>query len=226
MLYGTLNVSEKNSSKLIIFVHGFTGHINEHIFYNAARFFPPQGFDTFRFNLYGYEKDARKLTETSISEHATDLKTVIEYFRNDYSKIYTIGHSFGGHVVVRTSAPIDASVLWNPSPDVKELANELTLLEKIGFYIEHSNVDILVGKNFIEDAKHLPLIKDVLRSFNIPLKIIAAELTDEKVARETYFKHANNPKELSIIKGSSHCYDENDSEKKLFIETLNWIEKY
>ena len=36
IIYGTLNTSKKNSNILLIFVHGLTGHRDEHIFYNGC----------------------------------------------------------------------------------------------------------------------------------------------------------------------------------------------
>ena len=48
----TPSVNPRHTKGMIIFVHGFTGHQNEHIYYNAARFFPRKGFATFRFDLY------------------------------------------------------------------------------------------------------------------------------------------------------------------------------
>lgn len=38
-IFGTLDTPEGKSKGLIIFVHGLTGHRNEHIFFNAAKYF-------------------------------------------------------------------------------------------------------------------------------------------------------------------------------------------
>ncbi len=40
IIYGVLNTSSKKCDKLAIFIHGLTGHPNEHTFYNAANQFP------------------------------------------------------------------------------------------------------------------------------------------------------------------------------------------
>ena len=42
-------------------MHGLTGHMDEHIFYNGARFFEKKSFAAFRFNLYDDQDDAMKL---------------------------------------------------------------------------------------------------------------------------------------------------------------------
>ena len=226
VIYGTLNSSDTKSDKLIVFVHGFTGHSNEHFFYNAARFFPSNGFYTFRFNLYRPEKDARKLTETSVSEHVLDFQTVLAHFKDQYEHIYAVGHSLGAHAVVRSKSSLDAVVLWEPAVEVSELCASLDFDKKSDCYIEHSNVDILVGKNFVEDAQGLPPIASVMASFDRPVKIIGGEVGGTEIAEKTYFAHARDPKDIYIIKGSGHTFDEGDAERELFKETLEWFEKF
>ena len=80
-IYGTLAKAKSKSKKLIIFVHGFTGHRNEHIFFNGAQYFGDEGFDTFRFDLYTGLKKARHFEETKISLHGKDITTVIKLFK-------------------------------------------------------------------------------------------------------------------------------------------------
>lgn len=50
-IYGVLDYQTKKD-KLIIFVHGLTGHKNEHQFYNASKYFTTKNFAVFRFDLY------------------------------------------------------------------------------------------------------------------------------------------------------------------------------
>ena len=49
-IYGVLNTPNKKTEKLIIFVHGLSGHKNEHIFYNAKNFFVKKGYAVFKFD--------------------------------------------------------------------------------------------------------------------------------------------------------------------------------
>ena len=226
-VYGVINKTINETDKLVIFVHGFTGHPNEHFLYNAAKFFTNKGLDTFRFSFYSDNTDARKLTETSFSEHIKDLEVVTNYFKDQYTSIYLVGHSLGAEVIIYSSADdYQAVVLWEPARDVKDLCLDLEFNKEIDCYIEHSNVDILVGKNFVTDAENLPTITPVIKSFNKPIKIIGAELAGAKIAEELYFNNANNPKEIYIIKNSGHTFDENGAEEELFRETFDWMGKY
>ena len=45
LIYGNLNKASRKSEKLLIFAHGFTGNMNEHIFFNGAKYFTERGFD-------------------------------------------------------------------------------------------------------------------------------------------------------------------------------------
>src|SRR3989344_1336712 len=99
VIYGTLRGSL--DKPLVIFVHGFTGFKDEHQFFNGARFFEKRGFSSFRFNLYHWEKGARKLEDCTLSLHGEDLDQVVEYFRKKgVKKIFAVGHSFGGLTVL------------------------------------------------------------------------------------------------------------------------------
>ena len=88
---GSFVASEKKSEALIVFVHGFTGNQNEHIFFNGAKFFTEKGFDTFRFNLYaGEAKNTRHFRDTKMSVQGEDITTVVKYFRKKYKKVYVV----------------------------------------------------------------------------------------------------------------------------------------
>lgn len=97
VVVGTLLTAKKKSEILVVFVHGFTGHQNEHIFFNGAKFFSEKGIDSFRFNLYaGEDKNIRRFRDTTISLHGKDISTVVKSFRKKYKKIYVVGHGYGG----------------------------------------------------------------------------------------------------------------------------------
>ena len=85
VIYGTLGRAKKKAGTLVVFVHGFTGHQNEHIFFNGSKLFAQKGLDTFRFDLYtGGKKGARHFRDTSISVHGKDINAVVKFFRNKY----------------------------------------------------------------------------------------------------------------------------------------------
>lgn len=115
VIYGRLR--ETSSQQLVIFVHGLGGRMDQHIYYNGARFLEKRNISSFRFNLYSWEKDARNLSECTIETHANDLDTVIGYFRKQgANKIIVVGHSFGGPTILLSKKKdYDLVILWDPS---------------------------------------------------------------------------------------------------------------
>jgi pimeloyl-ACP methyl ester carboxylesterase len=229
-IYGTLNTASKPKG-LVVFVHGLTGHQNEHYFYNAAQLFPRHGFNTFRFDLYSGDKGGRRLTDCTVHIHASDLEDVLKHFKSKFKNIHVIGHSLGGPtIVVADTSFMSSIVLWDPS-DMKGLKDLVEGQERAlkhnkiaGVYILDWGVEALLGEKMAKEFKTLNPAKFV-KNIHKPIKIITAEKGNPRGSKE-YFKYANNPKELVILKGSGHTFDEEGIEEKLFAETLAWVKKY
>ncbi len=223
-IYGVLRGHLKNP--LVIFVHGFTGHKNEHQFFNCARFLEKRGFSSFRFDLYNWKKDARKLEDCTLSLHGKDLDKVVDYFRSkNVKKIFVVGHSFGGVTVLLSQRKIfDAAVLWDSSGDkgVKLKAEYVKELDK--YYFQEGAYGFTISKEmYIENNKKLKpswLIKKLL----VPTKVIVAGAGAMVEEGKELFQNANEPKAIAIIKNATHCFDEDGVEEELFEETLHWFE--
>jgi len=231
IIYGTLNIGKRKSSKLIVFVHGLTGHQNEHQFYNAARFFPKHGFDTFRFDLYSAEKGGRTLTKCTIKTHAEDLNRVLGYFRKTYKKIAAVGHSLGGPTIVYSDINlIDVIVFWDATDminlnDVMEgLERKMRFVKSLNAYVFDWGVEILLGKRMAAGFENFdPAV--FATHINKPTKVICAQKGNVRGGKK-YMKYLKKPKQLHIIEGAGHTYDEEGVEEKLFQETLKWIKRF
>lgn len=231
VIYGVLNTKEKKSNTLAVFVHGLTGHPNEHTFYNAAQSFPGKGVDVFRFALYTGEKRGRKLSECTISTHANDLDKVISYFRKKYQSIAVIGHSLGSPTILKSNtSKVDAIVLWDPSY-LKRGSSDAPKKVKINdkeLYLEEWGTEYLLNPamyqewNEFDGIKELPLVSKLKK----PLKVIAAGKGILKEGSKKYIEVAEEPKDLVIIKNASHTFDEEGVEKKLLKETLDWVKRW
>lgn len=231
-IYGVLNTSPKKSRTLLVLVHGLTSDLSDHIFYNAARFFPGKGIDIFRFNLYDGRKGGRSLVRSSVRTHAEDLNLVLKKFRNEYKHIAVAGHSLGGPVVViADTTMMDSIVLWDPTPmpDLKDVSegmkSPLKYLPSLKSYLAEWNFSFLLGKEMAREydtLKPVQKMKDVIA----PIKFICAEKEGNAKGGKEYFRAANQPKEYVIIKGATHGFDEWGTEEELFVETLAWIKKW
>lgn len=226
-IYGLLRASL--DKPLVIFVHGFTGDRNEHQFFNGARFFEKQGFSSFRFNLYHWKDDARKLVDCTLSLHGRDLDTVIEYFRKEgVKKIFVVGHSFGGATVLLSkNKDFDAAVLWDATGDknVKLKAKYIKELDAY-YYADDSSFGFTISKAMYEENNKKLKPSELIKSIHSPIKIIVAGSGILVKEGKVFFQNANEPKAFAKIRKATHCFDENGTEERLFQETYNWLKDF
>lgn len=229
IIYGMLRGSLRRP--VIVFVHGLTGDMNEHIFYNGARYFEKHGFSSFRFNLYDWRRSARKLHECTLEAHADDLDRVIAYLRRKGARaVFAVGHSYGGPTILMSKEKkYDAVVLWDASygRSVTFLhARPMRELKKA--YYEIWGYGIIIGKKMIEfGEKMTPAKSDVLiKTVHVPIKIIVVQRGDLVRGGKRYFKAANPPKAFAIIKGADHNFNFDGNEEALFEKTLAWLKKW
>lgn len=231
-IYGVLNTSGKKSNTLAIFVHGLTGHPNEHTFYNAAHQFPKEGVDVFRFALYTGEKGGRKLSECTISTHAEDLNKVVSYFRNKYKSIAVIGHSLGSPTILKSdTSKVDSIVLWDPSYLAKgseDRPNKKVKVNGKEKCLEEWGTEYIMNPAMVKEGEWFDGTNELglITQLNKPLKVIVAGKGILVKGGREYVKDAQAPKSFTVIKGATHCFDEEGKEDILLSETLKWIKKY
>lgn len=221
IIYGILNYQQK-TNKLIIFVHGLTGHKNEHQFYNAAKFFPAHGFTTFRFDLYSGEEKGRTLSNCNIKTHAEDLDQVVSYFKN-YRDIYLVGHSLGGPSILWSSQKnIKSIVLWDPSLKlIERRGDDLQFNKKIDKYIINYGTESLLSKEMINQWRTLD--NNILDCFKVPTKIICAQKGILAKSWKNNLSKIKVKTDFVIIKNAGHCFNEDGVGEKLLKETLKWF---
>lgn len=225
-IYGTLRDSLKQP--MVIFVHGFTGHKDEHIFFNGARNLEEQGFSSFRFNLYHWEKDSRKLEECTLSLHGEDLDTVVKYFRKKgVKRIFVVGHSFGGlTVLLSKDQDFDGIALWDSSINPAEINSAKFIKELDKYYLEgDDSYGFTIGKDMFEENKALKPF-ELIKIVNAPIKIIVAGAGALIEGGKKYFQLSKEPKAFAIIPKATHNFNEDGTEERLFKETYAWFNKF
>lgn len=225
LIEGIHTTNNDFSPKIVIFIHGFTGHRNEHIFFNCSKFFAQKGIDSFRFNLYSDKKKSRKFVDTSLSIHAKDVSQVITSFKNRYKQIYLVGHSFGGVTLLITELEnVTSIIFWDVSYiDVKQEMKDFDFIPSLNCYVMRGHVDCLVGVKYIEELKKFFDCGDLVSKINLPVKFITAGKMGNSEAGKKYFARANEPKELHNIPDADHCFDSYSAESELFEETFKWV---
>ncbi|MCK5630175.1 MAG: hypothetical protein KAI26_06140 [Nanoarchaeota archaeon] len=223
IIYGTLN-SEQKSQTLLIFVHGLTGTQDEHHYFNAVPFFTKRNFDTFRFDLYSKNPNARRLIECSITTHSEDLKLIIDFFKNRYENLILISHSLGALVILSTDlSDISKIVLWDPTAgfnDIKEKGGVYN--PELDKYILNWRMDIIIRKQMVEEWKSLTPDRLVNR-ITVPCKFIFAGNYNKYQLWKPFLDKIKVKNESVIVEGATHGFIEEGTEQKLFNETLTWI---
>ncbi|MSR84989.1 alpha/beta hydrolase [Candidatus Uhrbacteria bacterium] len=230
-LYGRLNGSL--NKPLFIMVHGLPGDIYGSFYEKATSWFIQHGFASFRFNLYGWQKDARQLIDCTLKTHAADLDMVVRYFRKrGVKKICVAGHSFGGSTILLSPEQnFDAVALWDPSFDISFTKTKYgypggRYIKALNGYFMRWGTNVIIGKEMAKEADRL-VWKHLTKNFYVPLKIIAADKGVLLPGARQYFKTAHPPKSLTVIKGATHHFDDRDDmQENVFKLSKNWFDKF
>jgi len=229
LIYSTLNFQGRQPDKVIILVPSLTGSQNDHLLFNAARFFPSKGYATFRFDLYSGQPKGRKLRDCTLATHGQDIDTVISYLKNSFKKLYITGHSWGGPSIWAADKLkyLRAVALWDPTSN-KYLSNwsGWKYIKSIKSYYQTWGVDYMVGKKMFNHSKAFPNQIDSINQNQLPTKfILAGKSVLVKDWQKAYTK-IRVPKSLIVIKSATHSFDEWGASDKLYQETLKWFSKY
>ncbi|NQV89686.1 MAG: alpha/beta hydrolase [Parcubacteria group bacterium] len=218
---------------LVIIVHGLGTGITEGLYEQAQRWFTENGYATYLFGLYGWQKDARQLINCTLEIHSADLDKVVEHFRRKgINKIYAVGHSFGGPTILRSKKQrFDAVAVWDPSYDLSFTKKSYGMpggeyVNQLDGYLMPWGINVLIGRAMAEESDQLDWAA-IPKTFHVPLKIIVAGDGVLVSGCQKYFASANKPKQLSVLKGATHFF--NDSQKmreRLFKLTSKWFEKF
>ena len=230
-IYGKLRGSLKKP--LFIIVHGLPGNMDEHFYYAAREWFFRRGYATFGFNLYDWHKDARQLIDSTLQSHGLDLDVIVSYFRKrGVTKIYVAGHSYGGGTILMSKKKaFAAAALWDPSFGISFTKKRYGMpggvyVKQIKGYVMRWGVTTVIGERMAREADRLDW--DLLtKGWKVPLKIIAAGKGVLVRGARRYFKLAQGRKELIIIPGATHYFNNREGmEERVFSETERWFRRF
>lgn len=232
-IYGVLN-QDKPSKRLIVFVHGLTGEKENHLYYNAARFFPERAFDTFRFDLFSNELHGRKLVDSSLTDFTRDLNTVVQFFSDQYEQIHVVGHSIGGCIAMNADQQcISSFVLWDTGlHNGGSESGPFEYDETSGLYIAKLKIQYMLSPKLIEERAMQGA--SVVRKVERPIKLIFAGNTtvQESWARNIKYLESNTKKreqamfETLTIDGAGHGFNELGKNDELFKATHEWVKQF
>lgn len=213
---------------LILIVHGLCGNMNEALHYNAARYFEASGFSSFRFNLYSWKKQHRKLHECTLKTHGSDIDAVVKFLQSKGAKkIYVVGHSYGFPSILHSKYEhIQALVSWDgsvlPKDDFKKLQSVTKPVK--GRLLDEGYLTI-IGEAMVKEEASVDS-KKLAKDYNIPTKLVTIPKGGNLSGAKKIYKGMQEPKELTVIKGASHNFIEEGKQEELYRKTVSWFKKF
>lgn len=214
-IFGYHHTASDSIGAVLILVHGLTGSMNQYLHITAARWLEKFGVNVIRFSQYHDDGAARRFHQTTISMHVADTRVVIKHAQSlGYKKIFLAGHSLGGPVAIAAAChmphnTIAGLLLWDPTFTPSTRIEKWENRDAGGgpAFLELS-FRVILGDEWIVDAKHFPNSYEQLESLNIPLCVVAAENGGLIEASELYRKAARGICEFYTIRGSTHSFPE------------------
>ena len=233
-IYGRL--CSNGHRRLVIHIHGLTHHARHLLEVTSSEFFEENGYDHYRVSLYERLPDSRKLHQSTLSTHQSDIQTILDHFRKSYREIFISAHSLGGLVILMLNPQNVAAIsLWDPSTDVTNYwatGPYLTHMpEQRQYQLDYGNVFVL-SERMVEEIKLYPDEKgiDLARSIKTPMQFVIPEesisLASPRVAMEKYAEAFAGPFDLQRIPGANHVFSNRGNRQALFKATLNWFNKH
>lgn len=227
-IHGCLHPVANTNRPIVVLVHGLTGSMEEYIHLRLARLLNERGYASIRFNQYGDEERARKFQRSTIREHVSDTKVVIEYARNQgYSKVVLAGHSLGSPISIAAAADdesLSGLILIDPTGRPVDRIKDWETYDpehRIS-YLNWSR-QIILGKRWIEDAKSFPDSYEQCARVACPVQIIAAERADQMKFCERYHEvHPAHPV-IQIVPHATHCFSEEGAVELLASMMSEWL---
>ena len=205
------------SDRLVIVIHGLTGHMEEAHLIAVSQAFNEIGCATLRVDMYGHGKSDGEFRKHTLYKWLTNAITVIDYARSlDFvTDLYLCGHSQGGMTVMLAAAlkhdVIRGIIPLSPAWMIPEYARKGELLgqpfdpdhipESLGAW-----GDRLLDGNYARVAQTIH-VEEAIARYKGPVLIVHGDQDEAVPVRygiEAAKAYANA--ELVLIPGDDHCY--------------------
>ncbi len=224
---------------LVIICHGFSGHCQRPLLNDLSSNIVAQGMATLRFDFNGHGHSDGEFKNMTVLNEIDDLKDVIAWAQKQpwVENISLVGHSQGGVVVSMVSGElgektVKAEVLLAAAAVLRDDALRGNTMGATydpwnfkGDYIElpHSPEAgaLLLGKNYVETAIHLP-IYETAANYTGPTLIVQG--THDQVVPYTYaerYKEKIKNSELRLVPDENHVFSK--TQKDTSIMVADWL---
>lgn len=240
-LFTIINRPDDSDRKvpLVIICHGFSGNCQRPFMNDLSESIVSQGMATLRFDFNGHGRSDGEFKDMTVLNEIDDLKDVIAWADKQpwVKDISLVGHSQGGVVVSMVSGElgdgtIKAEVLLAAAAVLRDDALRGNTMGAIynpwdfkGDYIElpHSPEAgaLLLGKNYVETAIHLP-IYETAANYDGPTLIVQG--THDQIVPYTYAERYHEKikgSELKLIPDENHVFSNTSKETSILV--ADWL---
>lgn len=196
------------------------------------------GFTVLRFDFSDCigESDGQ-CEDITLTNQIDDLHNAIDFLQRQDGcdgRIGLAGHSLGGMTAIMVAAERDVEALVPMSApayeDLGHLVDGETGMadwQAQGYHVfdSYRRGDVRVGWRFVEDLRQYDA-RETIQEIGIPVRIIHGD-QDETVPfshAEDLFRNAAPPKELQMLSGSGHLYQEDDAQRELVLLVRDWMQ--
>ena len=228
-------LENKQSDKLIIMLHGFTGNMYgpDNIYDKLSEKLQENGYAVLRFNFRGTPPSEMNFQEMTVESETEDFREILRYSKSKgYEKIGVLGESMGGTIALTGyDTSLKVIVFWYPAFDFTEdTLTELLFSDKGQKSLkENGYIEVWdgfkVGPEFVEENKNF-IIYDRIKNIKCPVLFVHGDKDVDVPMNqsEKAFELANKPKEIQIIKGADHCF-KNEQDEVIEL-TMQFLKKH
>lgn len=244
-LVGLVNLPSKKAKTYpaVILVHGFAYNKRENVaeekiglFDVIANALNKKGIVTYRFDFLGCGESEGDFINETLTSEVKQLKAILKFIKKepkiDKNKIGMLGMSFGttGVVASQLIKDIKAIVLLasvsEPHKILKKLFGQGYNSNIISKRLRSTGDYTLVKPKFWEDLDEYNLPK-LISNYYCPILVIHGQLDYIPISSaDNFYKNANQPKKLVIIKGSDHGFYRPKERQKVRKKIANWFAEY
>ncbi|MBU1036674.1 prolyl oligopeptidase family serine peptidase [Patescibacteria group bacterium] len=238
-LVGVLNIPPgKGPFPGVILVHGFsTGYEINHIVNQAAQKFYKADFITLRFNFSSYPPSSGTYQQCLINQFVSDLKKALDFLKKQpkvsKNRIGLAGHSLGGYDVLMAAVQFQGQfrplVTFASVYDFESVlknyfkAGKINEIEKDFWIVNGKKVTTKFMK-----GKFFNPTDNIFKRISCPTLLIhgTKDQLVPFISAKKIFNLLECPKELKMIKNSSHSFKSEIFTKQAVSAALRWFNKY
>jgi alpha-beta hydrolase superfamily lysophospholipase len=236
-LLGILTLPEgKGKFPAVIMVHGFAKTKSERKFVELARELAKNKIASLRFDFSGCGDSEGKFEEMRISKQVEELNAAFQQLikekRIDKERIGIFAHSLGTLVACLFQIKYQKAktlILAAPALNQERLIKRWYKKSEIEKWKKQGYLDtekFRIGIGYLEEAVDYT---QILPEIKIPTLILQGEKDEdipEKIAKEAFSKIGAREKEMKIIRGTDHHFENYLSRRGLIALSIKWFKKY